>query len=107
MCSKSLVKNRLYINGKTESLEARSEILSGKVNDGERDHPQRSIAPAIAARFGAAGVRREIEDDRALVAVQREEIGGVVAGERRAPPAGVVAGAGTLHLADVGAEVGE
>lgn len=57
---------------------------------------------------------REVDGDGPLAAIGRQVIGGlggVVAGlvleERRAPAAGVVAGAGALHLDDLGAQVGE
>src|SRR5205085_11976648 len=55
----------------------------------------------------------EVRLDRALAAVGRVEIGGaemlavLAFDERRAPGAGVVAGAAALDLDHVGAEVGE
>src|SRR5690606_23284670 len=57
---------------------------------------------------------REIDGDRAFVAIRTKKIGGLtrlaaVAGgnPRRAPVAGVVAAAGTLYLDDVSAVVAE
>jgi hypothetical protein len=50
---------------------------------------------------------REVERDRAPVAVDGEEVGRVVAVEGRPPVAGVVAETGPLDLQDVGAEVGQ
>src|SRR5690606_37256546 len=47
----------------------------------------------------------EVHGDAALVAVDAEEVGRLAADEGRAPGPGVVAGAGTLHLDDVGAQV--
>ena len=71
-----------------------------------RDHPP---GQALTLR------RCQVDRDRALVAVRRVEIDAVVEQffavcvlqEGRAPAAHIVAGAGTLDLDDVGAEVGQ
>ena len=52
-------------------------------------------------------LRRHVERDRTLVAVDAEKIRGLARGKRRSPGAGVVAGAGRLHLDDLGAHVAE
>ena len=50
----------------------------------------------------------QIEGEPALVAVGTQVVGGqLVAEERRAPGAGVVAGAGAFELQDLGPEVAE
>ena len=56
----------------------------------------------LAARLAA-----QVDRDAALAAVDRGEVGADPAAERRAPGAGVVAGAGPLDLDDLGPEVGE
>src|SRR5690606_5132101 len=57
---------------------------------------------------------RDVEHDRALVAVRGEVVGGIVGvvalavrEEGRAPAAGIVPGARALHLDDVGAKIAE
>ena len=57
-------------------------------------------------QHGAAALGGEVEPDRALVAVDADEIGRVLLVERRAPVAHLVAGR-RLDLDDVGAVVGE
>ena len=64
-------------------------------------------ALAERARELAVAVVREVERDRALVAVEPEVVGRIVAVPRRAPGARVVAAAGALDLDHVGAEVAE
>jgi hypothetical protein len=76
--------------------ESRPEVLDHDIR-GERE-PAGGRSPFVA---------REVERHRAFVAVQREEVRGVPADERRAPSAGVVAGLGTLDLDHVRTEVGE
>src|SRR5262245_45309308 len=49
----------------------------------------------------------KIERYGTFVAIAGEVIGAQIAGERRAPTAGLVAAAGALELDDVGAEVAE
>ena len=51
--------------------------------------------------------RLQVQHHGALVAVQREEVGGVLAGERGPPVTRVVARFGALHLDDVGAQVAQ
>ena len=74
---------------------ARLEILDQDV--GRLQHLQ---------QHGAAAFGGEIEPDRALVAVDADEVGRVLAMERRAPVAHLVAG-GRLDLDHVGAVVGK
>ena len=74
---------------------ARLEILDQDVGGLQHLHQHR------AAAFGG-----EVEADRALVAVDADEIGGVLVVEGRAPVAHLVAG-GRLDLDHVGAVVGE
>jgi hypothetical protein len=56
---------------------------------------------------GAAGRPAEVQRERPTVPVDREEVRGVRAVERRPPAPGVVPQTGSLHLQDVGAEVGQ
>ncbi len=51
--------------------------------------------------------RLEVDRDRALVPVERQEVGGVVSHERRSPVAGVVTVPGTFDLDHVGAQVAQ
>ena len=74
---------------------ARLEILDQHV--GALEHLHQHRAPALGG---------EVEPDRALVAVDADEIGRVFAMERRAPVAHLVAG-GRLDLDHVGAVIGE
>ena len=81
--------------------------------------PNRDISPGRKFSITHVGSQRQaphdvgalvglqIQRDRALVAVQAQEVGGVVADEGRAPASGVVAGARPLDLDDVGPEVGQ
>src|SRR6478735_917568 len=57
-------------------------------------------------QHGATALGGEVEPDRALVAIDADEIGGVLAVERRSPVAHLVAG-GRLDLDHVGAVIGE
>ena len=68
------------------------------------DHVAREREPA---RDRASILGPEVDHDRALVPVEREEVGRVLADERRSPATRVVPGAGSLDLHDVGAEVAE
>jgi hypothetical protein len=69
--------------------------------------PHFSSVPGLKFSIRTSAVSRgEIEADRALVAVDADEIGRVVLVEGRAPVAHLVAG-GRLDLDHVGAMVGE
>jgi hypothetical protein len=74
---------------------ARLEILDQDV--GAFQHLHQNGAPALGSK---------IEPDRALVAVDADEIGRILAMERRSPVAHLVAG-GRLDLDHVGAVIGE
>ena len=74
--------------------QARSEILDDDVRALDQPADERRSVR-----------RREVGRHGPLVAVEREEVGGVVSGERRSPMPGVVAFAGALDLDHVRAEV--
>ena len=60
------------------------------------------------ANEGSASIACEVDLDRALVAVGREEVGRVaLCIKGRAPPARVIAVVGPLHFDDIRAEVAE
>ena len=95
----------------------------GEIVIAEPELGERAGLEVLQHDVGARGERahdplafgvREVDGDRALAAVDGEEIAGVagfaaevVLEERRAPSAGVVAGTGALYLDHVGAEVGQ
>ena len=76
--------------------QSRPEVLDHDVGRGDEPSDE-----------GHAFGRAQIGRHRALVAVQREEVGGVVPGERRSPVPRVVALARALDLDHVRAQVGE
>jgi hypothetical protein len=78
------------------SHHARTEVLDDDVRR-QRECPRRRATLAA----------RQVEDDGALVAVEGEEVRGVVADERRPPGAGVVAAVRSLDLDHVRAEVAQ
>jgi hypothetical protein len=64
-------------------------------------------AGAQLVRETAAVVGGEVDRAAALAAVHRQVVGGLAAGVRRSPAAGLVAHTGSLDLDHVGAEVGQ
>ena len=88
-----------------------TEVFQGKPHSAMR--PGRKFSINTSEPVGEATDRvdalwgLEVDRDRALVPVERQEVGGVVSHEGRSPVAGIVTVTGTLDLDHVGAQIAQ